>query len=406
MVKNFSMTNLETNRPRCLLITDVNPYFAKSGTGQRTIHLKNAFAEHSKVELLVLDPRVPLKLQERVAFSGPHHFSEKFPRWMPRSAYRVWRAFRKYDKDTNQRQAVESLISERDIDFVVIRYCYQAMRLLPLEFGVPVVLDIDDRPSHKALEWSRDPYSPFPIRKIMSWWARRLEQKEAQVFSQVSTSLVANFAEVEDSFMYFPNIPTFFSPPETRWGKRNYFFIVGNFKYTPNRYGVKWFLDEVWPVVREVHPDCQIVIAGAESEVFDTHPGVTGKGFVDNLSEAYAGSCAAIIPIHFGGGSNIKLIEALSHGVPIIATSRCEKAFGPEVAELEITHFANQPHEFARACVDLWGERATEPKARLLSMKIIHELFGPDRLKSIAKKIVGHGYRAREDRQPSQIATS
>lgn len=90
--------------------------------------------------------------------------------------------------------------------------------------------------------------------------------------------------------------------------------------YKPNVMGLKWFCEEVLPLVREECPDSCLVIAGTVCNSVPDMSGVIKMGRVDNLEEFYSKIDFAINPVMSGTGLNIKTIEALSYRKPLVST--------------------------------------------------------------------------------------
>lgn len=91
----------------------------------------------------------------------------------------------------------------------------------------------------------------------------------------------------------------------------------------PNVDGMRWFLAEVWPLIRAQRPDVSISIAGlvcgklgAEAQL----PGVSLLGRVPNLAGLYRRADVVVAPLRVGSGLKIKLIEALAAGKAIVAS--------------------------------------------------------------------------------------
>ena len=98
--------------------------------------------------------------------------------------------------------------------------------------------------------------------------------------------------------------------------------FLGKMDWAPNKDGLKWFLEEVWPKIDIKHFELQIVGSGDSSwgtELFKA-PGIKFLGFVKDLEGIYADCDFSIIPIRYGSGTRIKVIESISKGVPVIAT--------------------------------------------------------------------------------------
>jgi polysaccharide biosynthesis protein PslH len=99
--------------------------------------------------------------------------------------------------------------------------------------------------------------------------------------------------------------------------------LVGNFAYAPNREGLDFLLDEVMPRVWAAAPQVRLNVAGGGYEPPETlDPRVSALGFVDSLESLYARAACALVPLLSGGGSPVKFIEALAHGLPVVATPR------------------------------------------------------------------------------------
>ena len=99
--------------------------------------------------------------------------------------------------------------------------------------------------------------------------------------------------------------------------------LVGNFAYAPNREGLDFLLDEVMPRVWATAPRLRLTVAGGGWEApagIDAR--VSAPGFVDSLEPLYARAACALVPLLSGGGSPVKFIEALAHGLPVVATPR------------------------------------------------------------------------------------
>jgi glycosyltransferase involved in cell wall biosynthesis len=104
--------------------------------------------------------------------------------------------------------------------------------------------------------------------------------------------------------------------------------FVGSFSHLPNLMAVAFFLDQVWPRLRDVRLH---IIAGARHEYFlDYHgsqmkvrldqPGVEVEGFVADVRSAYARAAIVVAPLVVSAGTNLKILEAMACGRPVVAT--------------------------------------------------------------------------------------
>ena len=98
--------------------------------------------------------------------------------------------------------------------------------------------------------------------------------------------------------------------------------FLGKMDWAPNKDGLKWFLEEIWPQVDISKFELQVVGSGDSSwgaELFKQR-GIKFIGFAKDLEAVYANCDFSIIPIRYGSGTRIKVIESISKGVPIIST--------------------------------------------------------------------------------------
>jgi len=105
--------------------------------------------------------------------------------------------------------------------------------------------------------------------------------------------------------------------------------FVANFGYEPNRNGLRFLIDEVAPKLWEELPEARLRIVGAGLDRRPSEdPRVEALGFVEEIRDAYAGAAAVVVPLLQGGGTPLKLIEALAYGLPVVATGRAAGGLG------------------------------------------------------------------------------
>ncbi len=100
--------------------------------------------------------------------------------------------------------------------------------------------------------------------------------------------------------------------------------FLGNYEYAPNVDAVEWALSEVWPRVWAIKPElrfrvCGHGMPGMWRQRF-TDPRIEWMGYVPDLPEVQARSAAFVAPLRFGGGSKLKVLEAMAASMPLIST--------------------------------------------------------------------------------------
>jgi len=102
--------------------------------------------------------------------------------------------------------------------------------------------------------------------------------------------------------------------------------MVGSLYYTPNYEAAKWVVNDVMPLVWLIRPNANLIIAGAANEGFSTvelekDPRVQVMLNVPNILDVYSRATVALVAVRAGGGTALKLLEALRLGCPIVSTS-------------------------------------------------------------------------------------
>jgi glycosyltransferase involved in cell wall biosynthesis len=105
--------------------------------------------------------------------------------------------------------------------------------------------------------------------------------------------------------------------------RRNLVF-VGAMDYYPNTEAAASFTQLIWPRVRAKMPDTRLLIVGANPgasvRALAGVPGVEVTGTVTDVRPYYRDALAAIVPLRTGGGTRLKILEAMAAGVPVIST--------------------------------------------------------------------------------------
>jgi glycosyltransferase involved in cell wall biosynthesis len=125
--------------------------------------------------------------------------------------------------------------------------------------------------------------------------------------------------------------------------------FVGTQSYEPNRQGLAWFAREVMPLLRERVPLAVDVVGPGQRGA--ALSGVNHLGRVEDLTPCYERSHVVVVPLLAGGGSRLKVLEALAHGVPLVSTSIGVEGF--DLVDGEHALIADDPRGLADRLVDL-----------------------------------------------------
>ena len=116
---------------------------------------------------------------------------------------------------------------------------------------------------------------------------------------------------------------------------------------SPNIEGIEWFLDDVWPLIHEAHPDLEFTVAGhgtPDHLMQRKDANVTFVGTVPDANEFMLDHELMIVPLLSGSGIRVKIVEAMALGRVVITTS--VGAEGLSVENGKHLFIADTPEEF------------------------------------------------------------
>jgi glycosyltransferase involved in cell wall biosynthesis len=146
------------------------------------------------------------------------------------------------------------------------------------------------------------------------------------VMSPLETRILANYM-VKGRIVEVPNgvdVESIRPIPLGVLERNKTVLFVGSMDYEANKDGVSWFCNAVWPHIRNKHRDVEFWIVGrnpcARIRSFGSH-GVVVTGTVDDVMPYYRQARVCIAPLRAGGGTRLKILEAMAHGIPVVTTT-------------------------------------------------------------------------------------
>jgi succinoglycan biosynthesis protein ExoO len=155
---------------------------------------------------------------------------------------------------------------------------------------------------------------------------------------------------------------------------RSLLFVGSN--TAPNIFGLRWFLEAIWPTVRSGVPDAVLLVAGSVCGAVRPAPdGVRLLGSVRDLAALYEQAAVVISPLQAGSGLKIKLIEALARGKAVVATSVTLQ--GVEAAVSGAVAVADDPAAFAAAVIGLLSDEDLRLARATAALDLARTRFSP-----------------------------
>ncbi len=285
-------------------------------------------------------------------------------------------------EDPDFRNRLREILTEESFDLVWVHF----LNMLPFlqdsalrrELGeTTVILD-----QHNDMErfWAPNKGHGPHLRRLWAQWnIRQVRQLREQVLHlcdailSVSEEDAKRTREVAPSGVPVWVVPNGVDVDQFESGglskgasQSGHILFVGSMDVEMNIDAVTWFAQEILPQIQERVSGATFNIVGrsptSEVQALGRRSGVRVTGRVDDLQPYYDRASVAVVPSRLGGGTKLKVPEAMAAGVPIVATST--GAQGLDVEDGKHLLIANEPEAFGSAVVSLLEN--PEHRARLI----------------------------------------
>jgi GT2 family glycosyltransferase/glycosyltransferase involved in cell wall biosynthesis len=230
----------------------------------------------------------------------------------------------------------------------------------------------------------------------MAMQAARTRAQELKLMRECDVTLVVSAAEKELLAGELPSarievLSNIHEIPGRRreFGERRDLVFVGGFQHPPNVDAVLWFVNDVFPRVRAALPGIVFHVIGSKAprNILElAHDGVQVHGFVEDIAPFMDGSRLALAPLRYGAGVKGKINMAMSHGLPVVATTPA--AEGMHARNGEDLLVADTPEEFAAAIVRAYGDATLWKKLSDNGLANVREHFSFDAARTALHRIL------------------
>jgi polysaccharide biosynthesis protein PslH len=374
---------------KILVITNTIPYPTTSGGALRNYNLLKRIAAHHQVWLAT-------SLESPEELEGVPHLKEfchevitgliqRKPKishlpGLLRYFIKGWPLELKFRECPEVGKKIHEVCLREDFDIIQIEESRMALYLEYLPKGqkskkILTFYDIGFAQSARFISLEKDPWLRWRSR-IYSFQMEHWEPKYTQKFdlaltvSQADKDLLLG-KNTRLRVEIIPNgVDTHTYQPLPVYSLKPNLLFIGNMSYLPCVDAAIFLVQKILPRLLENIPDIEIWIVGADPvpEVLDlagekVH--ITGR--VPDISPYYERSTLAVVPIRAGGGTRLKILEAMALGRPVVSTTiGCE---GLDVVNGKHLLIADQPDDFANQIIrliqdkDLYGRIVANAKA-------------------------------------------
>ncbi len=357
------MTDQQNNKPSVLFVTATLPCPPMQGSHLRVLNVARQLARFASLTMVYTGPP---PAQERVdattAEFGEVTIMPTVDCELPDALQQIRHKFRFHcpwhhspEMSTWDQNAFDELYGRHDLVWFHTLRAADALRQYQYDNSI---IDLDDLNQVKFKlmgQTSKDMRGKIANFLLAYKW-RRWEQKALQRFDHaiVCSQDDKEFLGGGDNISVVPNgfEKTVSEPARNNTDYKRIGFI-GLLGYAPNAHGMKWFAENVWPLIRAKQPDATVRIVGrvVPNADFSAYPGFEHVGFLSETALEISTWSAMIVPLHFGGGTRLKIVEAFSKKCPVISTSI--GAHGLDAIDGKHILICDDPDSFASACIKL-----------------------------------------------------
>jgi glycosyltransferase involved in cell wall biosynthesis len=215
---------------------------------------------------------------------------------------------------------------------------------------------------------------------------RRFEGSECRRFDDViavsadDCRTLERAYDLDEVFEVPTGVDTEFFRPTGRVARNPYEMVfTGSMDWLPNEDGVIWFCNEILPRIRRTVPEATLRIVGRSpsrlvQNLSRKHEGVEVTGSVPDVRPHMERAAVFVIPLRIGGGTRLKVYEAMGMEIPIVSTTI--GAEGLPVRHGEELIVADTPDAFAAATVGLMRDSALRARIAETAAARVRAEFG------------------------------
>jgi len=293
-------------------------------------------------------------------------------------------------------EKLATLMVQEKYDLVICEWTPYAVfvRDLPGIKKVIVAHNIESSIWQRYLATEKNPLKRFYI----SLQAKKVARFEQNCYRWVDGATAVSDAEARQITRFGGNYPVeviangvavdYFAPREVSPDPDKLVF-TGSMDWRPNQDAALFFVHEILPRIKEKRPEISVLFVGRKPpkkiKKLESVPGVTITGTVPDVRPFIADGSVYIVPLRIGGGSRLKILEAMAMRRPVVSTT--VGAEGLEVTPDENILLADNPEGFAAAVLRCLNDHKLSRKLSDEGYRLVHRTY---RWPELAKKF--HNY--------------
>ena len=321
----------------------------------------------------------------------PHHQREKFSpgfyaELLLNLASRFPYAIRKYESRLMRGEIIERA-NNGTVDVVICDFLAPAINV-PRSLSCTSILF---QHNVEAMIWKRHfEVQTNPLKKsyLRRQWHKmeRFEKETCQRFDSVIAVSAEDSDKISQEYSVKAvfDVPTgvdteFFSPSGRGDIEPHNVVFTGSMDWLPNEDAIRYYTDQILPIIRRSIPDATLTVVGRNPypgllELSKRDPSIVVTGRVEDVRPYMERAAAYVVPLRIGGGTRLKIFEAMAMEKAIVSTS--VGAEGLPVTDGKELRIADTPETFAAAVVDLLSYPQSARKLGEHAGQAVRERYG------------------------------
>ena len=278
-----------------------------------------------------------------------------------------------------------------DCDVLVCDFLQPSVNM-PASIPTPTVLF---QHNVEAMIWRRHyEVQPNPLKKayLYGQWRKAVayERAACRRFDQVVAVSREDAEQMRRDYgiSAVADVPTgvdteFFRPRAEAETAPHSLVFTGSMDWLPNEDAMQFFIREIMPRIRQRVPDVTLTVVGRDPfpsliEQSRRDPAIIVTGRVEDVRPYIERAAAYVVPIRIGGGTRLKIYEAMAMRKPVVSTT--VGAEGLPVRANEELLIADEPEEFAAACVRVLNDDVLAHTLGAQAAATVRARFGWDKV--------------------------
>lgn len=273
----------------------------------------------------------------------------------------------KYRAQAMTRKISEVLKEDRH-DILICDFLQSSINL-PEEISIPSLLF---QHNVEAMIWKRHAdVATNPIKKayLESQWKRAVdfERNTCRRFDSVIAVSAEDAAVFRSEYglQCVFDVPTgvdtaFFARRNDDTASGPNLVFTGSMDWLPNHDAINWFINDILPTIRHEVPDVSLTVVGRDPfpelrELARRYPNITVTGRVPDVRPLMKNAAVYVVPIRIGGGTRLKIYEAMAMGLPVVSTTIGAEGLALKNGEEILLH--DDAENFANTVIELLRDK-------------------------------------------------